>query len=176
MAIKTWTGLSSTDWNDPGNWSPPGIPGSSDDVVIGTTANSPALGASTTVNTITINGSDTLALTASATVLTVTSGVTLSSSGGISGTGTLAASVTTSGGTLEVTGAITDSGNALALSIAGATDRLLLDAHPGVLGPDDYAHTVTFGSSGTLELNLNNPNFAGLTVGTAMAIGAGTLL
>ncbi len=62
MATKTWTGAVSTDWNDPNNWSLFGVPGSADDVVIGTTANSPTLSASTTVNTVSINGSDTLTL------------------------------------------------------------------------------------------------------------------
>jgi hypothetical protein len=169
MATKTWTG--SGLWNTAGNWSPSGVPASGDDVVIGTTAHSPVLSGSTTVNTIAINGSDTLTLIG-APILTVTNGITLSSTGGISGDGAVAAAITNSsagfitatGGTLEVTGAITDSGAALALSISGATDTLLLDAASA-------AHTVTFGSGGTLELKLG----ATLAVGTAMAIGTGTV-
>src|SRR5947208_828667 len=48
-------------------------------------------------------------------------------------------------GTLEVTGAITNTGT-LALTIAGASDKLLLDAASA-------ASTATFsGSTGTLEL------------------------
>src|SRR4051812_21444105 len=96
MATKTWTGSSSTGWNDASNWDPFGVPGAADDVMIGTTANSPFLDISTTVNTVTISGSDTLILSGAATVLTVTNGVTLSSTGGISGIGALAANVTAS--------------------------------------------------------------------------------
>ncbi len=33
MATKTWNG-SSADWNTPGDWSPTGVPGPTDDVVI----------------------------------------------------------------------------------------------------------------------------------------------
>ena len=172
MAIKTWTGGSSNDWFAAANWNPLGVPSSADDVVIGSTARSPVVDASATVDAITIDGSDTLTLTGAATVLTVTNGITLSSTGGISGVGAVAASIMATGaahimatgGTLEVTGTITDSGAALTLDIAGAGDRLLLDG-------TSAANAVTFGSSGTLELSPS----AALTVGTALALGAGTL-
>src|SRR5260370_34485633 len=93
MATKTWTGALSTDWNTAGNWSPPGVPASADDVLIGTTANSPTLSVSgTTVNSMTISGTDTLTLDPVISPgLTVTNGITLSSGGGISGGGTLVA-------------------------------------------------------------------------------------
>jgi hypothetical protein len=173
VATRTWTGSVSTDWNDPNNWSLFGVPGSADDVVIGTTATSPVLPFSTnvTVNTITINGTDTLTLIGA--VLTVTNGVTLSSTGGISGQGTLAAAVTATGAaqissnsiaprTLEVTGTITDSGNALVLHPIGFT-TLKLDAASA-------AHAVIFDSlgGGALALGAN----ATLTVGTAMTLHA----
>src|SRR5260370_14615140 len=99
MATKTWTGALSTDWNTAGNWSPPGVPASTDDVLIGTTANSPTLSVSgTTVNSMTISGTDTLTLDPVISPgLTVTNGITLSSGGGISGGGTLVAAVAASG-------------------------------------------------------------------------------
>lgn len=97
MATKTWTGSSSTGWNDGSNWNPLDVPGIADDVVIGTTANPPTLDVSTTVNAITINGSDTLTLISAAVILTVTNGITLSSTGGISGAGAVNAAVTASG-------------------------------------------------------------------------------
>ncbi len=80
MTTRTWTGTTSTDWFTAGNWDT-GVPASGDLVAIGTTANSPALGASTTVSEITIKGSDTLALAGASTVLTVTNGIALSSTG-----------------------------------------------------------------------------------------------
>src|SRR5258708_19913522 len=84
MATKTWTGALSTDWNTAGNWSPPGVPASTDDVLIGTTANSPTLSVSgTTVNSITISGTDTLTLDPVISPgLAATNGITLSSPGG----------------------------------------------------------------------------------------------
>lgn len=53
--VFTWTGASaSSDWNDPGNWSPNGIPGSGDSVVIGSSGNFPELLNSTTVHDLTM--------------------------------------------------------------------------------------------------------------------------
>ncbi len=41
----TWTGAVSNDWNNPGNWSPPAVPGATDRVIIpaGAVANEPAI-------------------------------------------------------------------------------------------------------------------------------------
>jgi hypothetical protein len=36
MSKSTWTGAASSDWNDPDNWSPAGVPGASSDVTIAT--------------------------------------------------------------------------------------------------------------------------------------------
>jgi hypothetical protein len=132
------------------------------------------LGAALTVGTAMAVGAGTLQLDAGGATLTDASGVTLST-GSITGAGTVAAAVTAtgaahitaSGGTLQVTGAITDSGSALTLTVTGATDTLLLSS-----GGANAAHAVTFGSSGTLEVSAF---FTNLTVGTAMAIGSGTL-
>ncbi len=174
ITIRSWTGKNSTDWTDPGNWDT-GVPASTDDVIINTTPpNSPSLGTSETVNSITNVGADTLTLSGAATVLTVTNGINLDATGGISGFGKIASSVTAfnastiaaSGGQLEVTGAIVDSGNKLNLEIFGGTDALVLDASA-------TAKSVSFnGASGALVVN----NIAGtLTVGTPMAIGSGSL-
>src|SRR5271167_2258123 len=52
MSKSTWTGKVSSDWNDPNNWSPAGVPGVNSDVVIATGA--PVASASIgTVNSIT---------------------------------------------------------------------------------------------------------------------------
>jgi hypothetical protein len=52
MSKSTWTGAVSSDWNDPDNWSPAGVPGASSDVVI--TTGAPVASASIgTVNSIT---------------------------------------------------------------------------------------------------------------------------
>src|SRR5689334_16998625 len=93
VPVVTWTGNKSTDWTVAGNWDT-GVPGSGDDVAINTTANSPALGTSETVNSITNLGSDTLSLSGAATVLAVTTGISLDGTGGISGFGKVASAVT----------------------------------------------------------------------------------
>ena len=116
-------------------------------------------------------GQNTVKLDGSSSTLTDASGVTISS-GTITGVGKVAAQVTASGaahitangGTLEVTGSITNSGGTLVLTITGAGDKLLLDAASA-------AKTVTFGSSGTLELNTSGT----LTVTDALAVGTGTV-
>ena len=36
MSKSTWTGAVSSDWDDPDNWSPAGVPGASSDVTIAT--------------------------------------------------------------------------------------------------------------------------------------------
>ena len=52
MSTSTWTGAVSSDWDDPDNWSPTGVPGASSDVAIATGA--PVASASIgTVNSIT---------------------------------------------------------------------------------------------------------------------------
>jgi hypothetical protein len=52
MSTSTWTGAVNSDWNDPDNWSPVGVPGITSDVVIATGA--PVASASIgTVNSIT---------------------------------------------------------------------------------------------------------------------------
>ncbi|MCA8977135.1 MAG: hypothetical protein KDC98_20600, partial [Planctomycetes bacterium] len=40
-AQKTWTGANGDSWNDPGNWSPAGVPTQTDDVTIPVTATQP---------------------------------------------------------------------------------------------------------------------------------------
>ncbi|MEO0724926.1 MAG: hypothetical protein AAFZ63_10320, partial [Bacteroidota bacterium] len=44
---KTWTGAESTDWGEPCNWSPAGVPTGTDDVEIPDVANDPVIGGAT---------------------------------------------------------------------------------------------------------------------------------
>ncbi len=179
MATKTWTGSVSTDWNDPNNWDPPGVPGGFDDVVIGTTATSPILGTTTTLNSLAINGLDTLTLTNPSAFLIVTNGISLDSTGGISGVGTVTANITATGaatiaangGTLRIVGDLNDTGDALTLSLTAAGDRL---AHfpPGDFISHSSVHTANIDTVvGTLELSAKTY----LTVATTMTIGDSTV-
>ena len=52
MSKSTWTGAGGSDWNDPDNWSPAGVPGASSDVTIAT-GDAVASASIGTVNSIT---------------------------------------------------------------------------------------------------------------------------
>ena len=124
-----------------------------------------------TVGTALAIATGTVKLDGSSSTLTANSGISVSA-GTITGLGTVTGAITASGGAhitanggnLTIASAIADSGNALILTIAGATDNLTLNAASA-------AHTVTFSSTGTLELNTAGT----LTVGTALAVGGGTV-
>ncbi|MDJ1501171.1 hypothetical protein [Xanthocytophaga agilis] len=53
-ASYTWTGSSSTNWNTASNWSPAGVPTSTDNVTIATASNAPALSGNVTVTNFTL--------------------------------------------------------------------------------------------------------------------------
>ena len=53
-ATITWVG-STSDWDNPTNWSPPVVPQSTDDVVIQTSTVNPTLNVSPTINNFTVN-------------------------------------------------------------------------------------------------------------------------
>ncbi|MBK7683084.1 MAG: hypothetical protein IPJ26_11760 [Bacteroidetes bacterium] len=67
----TWTGTTNSNWDASSNWSPAGIPGSSDTININSTTNSLTLTANQTVKRLTMNsgildlGGDTLTITGS---------------------------------------------------------------------------------------------------------------
>jgi hypothetical protein len=94
----TWTGLVSTAWNTPTNWLPNGIPGAADNVTIVTGVNTCKLGASQSINNLTLTSG---ALDLNAGTLTV-NGTTAQFTLG-----------TVQNGTLTVTGATTTSFNGL---------------------------------------------------------------
>jgi hypothetical protein len=88
----TWTGTTSTSWNTPTNWAPNGIPGAADNVTVVTGGNTCKLGASQSINNLTLT-SGTLDLNAG--TLTV------------NGTNAQFTAGTVQNGTLTVTGATT---------------------------------------------------------------------
>ena len=144
MVAKTWVGGGSpnpTDWNQANNWSPSGVPASGDTVTIGATTNSPTLSASTTVTSVTINGTDTLTLSGAGTTLTATSGITLSNaSATISGAGNIAAATTISGFGVVIlnltgTGTVTASGGVLDLvgSVSGRPLQIATSSAASIL-------------------------------------------
>ena len=58
----TWTGETSTDWATATNWNPNGIPGSTDNVIIPTTANKPMLPANQTIANLSLTGTNKIML------------------------------------------------------------------------------------------------------------------
>ena len=183
MATKTWTGSVSADWFTAGNWTG-GIPGTTDDAVIGTTTTSPTIGGTPlfTIQSLTINGSDTLtvgdATSGISVFLTATNGITLSGGASMIGEGNITGNITATGAAtlgvkkvndqntpeFVVTGTITDTGNALTLLVGDDPDILML------VGPA-AAHAVNFnGHKGELDIYNNT-----LTVSGPMAVGDGTV-
>jgi hypothetical protein len=105
-ASKTWTGAISTDWNNPDNWNPVGVPASGDDILIpAATSRHVSLATNATVQNLTVESGKNLtiqsgvALTVDGTAVAVTVGL----AGTINGTGTL---VTTGAVTLNNTGTL----------------------------------------------------------------------
>ncbi|MDJ1501172.1 hypothetical protein [Xanthocytophaga agilis] len=88
-ASYTWTGSSSTNWNTASNWSPAGVPTSTDNVTIATASNAPALSGNVTVTNFTLQSGSiqlngyTLNITGVGTFTTGTVGI-----GAINATGT----------------------------------------------------------------------------------------
>ncbi|MGB0929735.1 MAG: lectin-like domain-containing protein [Chitinophagales bacterium] len=70
LAQKTWTGASDTNWADPSNWNPIGIPAATDDVVIPNTANAPILqnGTTASVKSLSVNANANLTIQANGTL------------------------------------------------------------------------------------------------------------
>ena len=159
---KTWTGAVSTDWNTAGNWSPAGVPGATDSVIVPPgTANSAVIrgglsysvnglfiqsGATVTMDTATllVNGSFTQA--GVFTDPSVSSNLTLQGSGKtvvgsmpilstvVVGNYTLSGDV--QGASVQVLGRLDLGGHALTASTAfgtGGTGVLVMNANPDTL-------------------------------------------
>jgi Ig-like domain CHU_C associated len=64
-----WNGSTNTDWTNPCNWTPNGVPNSTNDqIIINATANNPIISSTATVRTITIQASATLTVAAGGTL------------------------------------------------------------------------------------------------------------
>jgi len=76
---KTWTGTISSSWNNPGNWNPSGVPGSSDDVVFdGTSTAGCSIDISPTVKSVTIQSGYTGTVSLGSNTLTINGDFTIS--------------------------------------------------------------------------------------------------
>src|SRR5262249_12463853 len=91
-ASVSWNGSVSSDWNDANNWTPVGVPASSDDVTISSSTNEPSITiADVTVRNLFIGSGRTLTLGGGRTLTVDGTSVAVSFSnfGSIAGSGTL---------------------------------------------------------------------------------------
>ena len=150
-ATKTWTGVTNTSWTTATNWSG-GVPGSSDDVIIGdfSPGSQPTLSTSVTINSLTLNGRSSTSGHRGG-MLTIAAGITLTISGNLTINGA------SGGGTGSGVGIIAQT--TASVSVGGV---FLTVNNTG--GPEDAAITMgsgsftvtgnlTFGSNTTLTAN-----------------------
>jgi len=60
--LRTWTGAKSTDWSDPGNWNPNGVPTTTDSVIIVTAPNMPVVTTASSVGSLVMIGAVSLTM------------------------------------------------------------------------------------------------------------------
>lgn len=168
-ATKTWAGGTSTDWATASNWSPSGVPAAGDDVIIGNFApgNQPTLSASTTINSLTINGRSATIGTRGG-CLTINTGQTLTisnnlaingSSGG--GTGVTCSAANSTGIIATTTANIIVGGNvSLANSTGGPPEEAIIVMGSGTLS---VAGNWTKGSSSTFTAGTGTVTLNGTT-------------
>ena len=128
MPTQTWNGNTSTDWNTISNWtgSPNRVPNNGDDVVIGSTTRSPTLGASTSIKSLTLNGTDTLTISGTSTTLTISGTSTTSVNVGASATILLSGTsdVLTAAGGISNSGTITVGANRVTATVRAPSQTI----------------------------------------------------
>lgn len=166
LAQKTWTGTTSTTWNTSTNWSPNGVPGSTDNVVIPSApANQPVINGTTSpvCNNLTVNSGATLTISATS----VANGQLT-----VAGTATF-------NGALSIGGLLSKTGKIIATNIiwnSTATIAAGLNARCEVSGNWTFSSGssidmgycwVTFTGTGnsTITSNSANSKFSSLTLG-----------
>ncbi|MCC6287098.1 MAG: hypothetical protein IT249_04375 [Chitinophagaceae bacterium] len=178
----TWNGAVSSAWTTPGNWTPSGVPGITDDVKIVTASNLCRLAANTTVNNITLTSGtldlNSFTLTANGTTATFSSGtiqngniVVPSAGTSIFGTGTVTmnCAVTISTATISIrnttfqgtvnitkTGSTGDAnnGNNIFSGISTITNAGSGTLILGATGADKFYNDATFNNSGSNSMHV----------------------
>jgi hypothetical protein len=149
---KQWLG-GSTDWLDPANWSPSGVPAGTDNVFVGVTANNPTLAVGDTVNDLVVQNGATL---------TVNSAVTLRVGGDLS-----------AGSTIVGPGTVTLSGAGVTLS--GTVTNVAITGSVTASGPITVAGTLSLSGGGSLNVGGQTVAATGLTMTAGTLTGAGTV-
>jgi hypothetical protein len=134
-AQKTWLGTSS-DWNEASNWSPNGVPGSTDDVTIPATANDPTLSVNANTNALLLGTGATLTINANG-VLYVKGAQNLSG--------------------LRINGALNNNGQILIDDLTGGSNLgIWIDANGSVNNRGSIMIGSSSGTGNTGILNLGN--------------------
>ncbi|MGC4039369.1 MAG: T9SS type A sorting domain-containing protein [Flavobacterium sp.] len=145
FAQKSWDGGGDgTNWSSGNNWNPNGVPSSTDAVTIGSAFNV-SLNTSTTVASLTVNGSLVIGSGNPNYALTVTGNVTIASGATISATGN-GGNTLNIGGNLSNAGTITDSAGDMDIIFNGGTQT--------ISGAGSFTFTdFLFSASGTKTIN-----------------------
>jgi len=158
--LRTWTGANSSDWNDPGNWSPASVPAPQDTVSIPSATNSPVVTTNSYARFITIENGG--ALQVNATGGTYLNTDTITNKGTLTLTYALLFGPIRNSGTVIVDGV----GSATTfLNAPGATTRII-----GGTSGNDAVLTVGqgFDNSGLVELTDAGGGSADLSVGDSL--------
>jgi hypothetical protein len=168
-ALITWTGAVSTDWFDPGNWSPSGVPVAGDNVRILPAANQPVLTTNVSVQDLSVDVSATLSTNGFA--LTATRNV--DAAGFVFGPGTVAlnGSGTTVQGYLP---SVVVNGSVTAVNSVTASGNLdVVGAGSFDLGTSSFVSVNgSFSTSGTATIQMNNGSFLFVTGDAAFGGGS----
>lgn len=158
-AQKTWIGANNGTWNTASNWSPSGVPGAGDNVIINTTRNI-SVNINTTINRLTIANSAAVTFTASGAARTVT----IDNSGSSIEAGSSLTLVGTTGGGGSRTMGLAFTGSSQTMQIAG-TLILTSTAAGSIYTATNSVTTVTgsiVNNGGTITSTSSNLTFSSL--------------
>ena len=181
VPAKTWTGAVSTAWATAGNWSlPNAVPGTTDDVVIGSGTNQPTYSTgTTTVRNITVNNGGTLTVSGGTLnvtynttggILTINNGGAVVASGGAlnlnggGGSGQGGIVTISSGGSLTISGGAVDSDGGYSTATAEFNNDGQLTISSGSLTIEEE-----FGGSGDTDMSGGNLTVGGGWTATSTA-------
>ena len=190
---KLWDGSSSTSWSDTANWTPSGVPASTDSVKIGVGTFYPALSASTTVAGFSMDPTTTMSLGANALTVNGTINVQATGFSGATGsklilggaTGSLVGffavdTMRFSGGTYSLSGSINVTGSLAVTSgtlnvnngvtLSGSLDVSGTGAINQTAGTIGVGANASFGGTGSTAMTSGSLNVAGNFTSTGTTI------
>jgi hypothetical protein len=182
MSKSAWTGAHGSDWNDPNNWSPAGIPGVNSDVVISTGA--PVASASIgTVNSITDSSNlsfESAGTNTVASFLDVTGRLRVDANGGEGGTTLNIGGTLTNSGELQIGNTTLSAPDTVTASSPDNTGRIYLTGSSANQALLDVTDSAGFGTAGVLSgytrlagdsaIEFNTGEITGLAAGAHLGL------